>query len=95
MNGEELIAALHEHARVRWRVCGHVHLDQAIPGDGLTMLTTPSTCPQLSRVSQAAKALPGPPAFRIIDVSGDEPRQAGGRISDSICIAAESVLSVV
>jgi hypothetical protein len=36
------------------------------------MLTTPSTCLQLSRVSQAAKALPGPPAFRIVDVSGDE-----------------------
>lgn len=71
-NGEELIAALHEHSRVRWLICGHVHLDQVIQRDGITMLTTPSTCLQLSRVSQAAKALPGPPAFRIVDVSGDE-----------------------
>jgi len=71
-NGEELIAALHEHSAVRWLICGHVHLDQAIQRGGLTMLTTPSTCLQLSKVSQAAKALPGPPAFRIVDVSGDE-----------------------
>jgi 3',5'-cyclic-AMP phosphodiesterase len=71
-NGEELIGALHEHSAVRWLICGHVHLDQAIQRGGLTMLTTPSTCLQLSKVSQAAKALPGPPAFRIVDVSGDE-----------------------
>jgi Icc protein len=71
-NGEELIAVLHEHSRARWLICGHVHLDQVIQRGGITMLTTPSTCLQLSRVSQAAKALPGPPAFRIVDVSGDE-----------------------
>lgn len=71
-NGDELVAALREHSRVRWLICGHVHLDQAIQRGDLTMLTTPSTCLQLSRVSQAAKALPGPPAFRIVDVSGDE-----------------------
>jgi len=57
---------------VRWLICGHVHLDQAIQRGSLTMLTTPSTCLQLSKVSQTAKALPGPPAFRIVDVSGDE-----------------------
>jgi Icc protein len=71
-NGDELIAALHEHAGVRWLICGHVHLDQAVQRGGLTMLTTPSTCLQLSRVSQTAKALPGPPAFRIVDVAGDQ-----------------------
>lgn len=71
-NGDELIAALREHGQVRWLICGHVHLDQAIQRGDLTMLTTPSTCLQLSRVSQAAKALPGPPAFRIVDVSGDQ-----------------------
>jgi Icc protein len=71
-NGEELTAVLDEHSAARWLICGHVHLDQAIQRDGLTMLTTPSTCLQLSRVSQAAKALPGPPAFRIVDVSDDE-----------------------
>jgi hypothetical protein len=36
------------------------------------MLTTPSTCIQLSKVSQAAKMLPGPPGFRVVDVAGDE-----------------------
>ena len=35
------------------------------------MLTTPSTCLQLSRVSQAKKLFPGPPAFRIVDVAGE------------------------
>jgi Icc protein len=70
-NGEELIATLRRHPRVRWLICGHVHLDQAIQCDGLTMLTTPSTCLQLSKVSQARKALPGPPGFRIVDVAGD------------------------
>jgi Icc protein len=71
-NGEELTATLRRHPRVRWLICGHVHLDQAIQRDGLTMLTTPSTCLQLSRVSQTAKVLRGPPGFRIVDVSGDQ-----------------------
>jgi Icc protein len=71
-NGEELTAVLHAHAQVRWVVCGHVHLDQAIQRGGLTMLTTPSTCIQLSKVSQAAKMLPGPPGFRVVDVAGDQ-----------------------
>ena len=56
---------------VRWIICGHVHLDQVIQRRGLTMLTTPSTCIQLSKVSQARKMLPGPPGFRIVDVVGD------------------------
>jgi Icc protein len=70
-NGEELIALLHEHPDVRWIICGHVHLDQVIQRRGLTMLTTPSTCIQLSKMSQAGQMLPGPPGFRIVDVVGD------------------------
>lgn len=68
-NGDELTALLHEHRQVRWVLCGHVHLDQAIQRDGLTMLTTPSTCVQLSKVSQTARMLPGPPGFRVVDVA--------------------------
>ncbi len=71
-NGEELIAALHGHPDLRWLICGHVHLDQTIQRGGITMLTTPSTCLQLSKVSQAGKMLPGPPGFRIVDVAGDQ-----------------------
>jgi 3',5'-cyclic AMP phosphodiesterase CpdA len=71
-NGEQLAALLRAHTRVRWVICGHVHLDQVIHRDGLTLLTTPSTCVQLSKMSQAAKALPGPPAFRVVDVEGDQ-----------------------
>lgn len=71
-NGEQLMTVLHEHAHVRWVICGHVHLDQSIQRGGLTMLTTPSTCVQLSKVSQGAQVLPGPPAFRVVDVSGEE-----------------------
>jgi len=71
-NGEELIGVLRGHPDLRWIICGHVHLDQTIQRQGLTMLTTPSTCVQLSKVSQARKMLPGPPAFRIVDVAGDQ-----------------------
>ena len=71
-NGEELIDVLQGHPDLRWIICGHVHLDQAIQRRGLTMLTTPSTCVQLSKLSQARKMLPGPPAFRIVDVAGDQ-----------------------
>lgn len=70
-NGDELIGALREHPDVRWIICGHVHLDQAIQRAGLTMLTTPSTCLQLSKVTQVGAMLPGPPGFRIVDVDGD------------------------
>jgi Icc protein len=71
-NGDELIARLREHPQVRWLICGHVHLDQVIQRDGLTLLTTPSTCAQISKVSQAMKLLPGPPAFRVVDVRDGE-----------------------
>jgi 3',5'-cyclic AMP phosphodiesterase CpdA len=69
-NGDELTAALDEHPQVRWLICGHVHLDQAIQRGGLTMLSTPSTCVQLSKTSQTGKMLPGPPGFRVVDVAG-------------------------
>lgn len=69
-NGDELTALLGEHPEVRWCICGHVHLDQAVQRGGLTMFTTPSTCVQLSKVSQTRKLLPGPPAFRVVDVAG-------------------------
>jgi Icc protein len=70
-NGEDLVVRLRAHDRVRWLICGHVHLDQVIARDGLTLLTTPSTCVQLSKVSQVVKILPGPPAFRVVDVDGE------------------------
>lgn len=70
-NGEQLMTMLDGHAQIRWVVCGHVHLDQAIQQGHLTMLTTPSTCIQMSKLSQAGKALPGPPGFRVVDVAGD------------------------
>jgi hypothetical protein len=56
---------------VRWLICGHVHLDQEIQRQGLTMLTTPSTCFQVSKLSQTQKILPGPPGFRLIHVTDD------------------------
>lgn len=70
-NGEALVARLSASPQVRWLVCGHVHLDQVIQRDGLTLLTTPSTCFQVSKVSQTPKVLPGPPAFRVVDVQGE------------------------
>lgn len=69
-NGDALTAVLARHPQVRWMICGHVHLDQAVVRDGLTMLTTPSTCVQFSKVSPRPVSLPGPPGFRVVDVSG-------------------------
>ena len=69
-NGEEVIQVLRAYPEVRWVVCGHVHTDQVIQRDGITMLTTPSTCVQLSKVSQTPKMFPGPPGFRLIQVKG-------------------------
>jgi len=71
-NGEELIGVLRQYPEVRWMICGHVHLDQEIQRDGLTMLTTPATCFQVSKVSQTRKTLPGPPGFRVVRITGDE-----------------------
>ncbi len=69
-NGGALMAALRRHDRLRWLICGHVHLEQVVQHDGLTMLTTPSTCIQLSKLPEP-RMLPGPPGFRIVDVEGD------------------------
>ena len=71
-NGDDLVAALAQHPDVRWVICGHVHLDHAAQRGRLTMLTTPSTCIQLSKVAQTGKVFPGPPAFRIVDVAGEQ-----------------------
>jgi Icc protein len=71
-NGDELMDTLRAHPGVHWVIVGHVHLDQTVQRAGLSMLTTPSTCVQLSKVSQAGKMLPGPPAFRTVDVAGDQ-----------------------
>ena len=69
-NGDALVGILERHPAARWIVCGHVHLDQQIQRDGLTMLTTPSTCLQVSKLSQTRKLLPGPPGFRLVHVNG-------------------------
>jgi 3',5'-cyclic AMP phosphodiesterase CpdA len=70
-NGADLMSVLQDHPQVRWVLCGHVHLDQTMQRAGTTVMTTPSTGPQLSKVSQEPRMLPGPPAFRIVDVAGD------------------------
>ena len=71
-NGAELVGVLRQYPDVRWMICGHVHLDQEIQRDGLTMLTTPATCFQVSKVSQTFKILPGPPGFRVVYIKGRE-----------------------
>jgi 3',5'-cyclic AMP phosphodiesterase CpdA len=71
-NGESLVAVLKQYPEVRGIVCGHVHLDQMIQRDGLTMLTTPATCFQISKLSQTRKILPGPPGFRLIHIKAGE-----------------------
>jgi 3',5'-cyclic-AMP phosphodiesterase len=71
-NGDELVTVLGQHPDVRWVICGHVHLDHASQRGRLTMLTTPSTCVQLSKVQPSGKMFPGPPAFRIVDVAGEQ-----------------------
>lgn len=70
--GQALIDTLGRHPQARWLVCGHVHQDHAVQRDGLTMLTTPSTCFQVSKVSQTRRILPGPPGFRLFRVRGTE-----------------------
>lgn len=68
-NGEELMAALGRHPQVRWLIGGHVHSEQTIQRGGLTFLTTPSTCIQLSKLTADGHRFdPGPPGFRVADV---------------------------
>jgi Icc protein len=67
-NGSELMSLLGRHSQVRWLIGGHVHSEQMIQRDGLTFLTTPSTCIQLAKVPGATHFEPGPPGFRVIDV---------------------------
>ena len=69
-NGAELLKVLQEHDNVRWIICGHVHMDHAVQRAGLTMLTSPATCFQTSKVSLKHKALPGPPGFRLVRMQG-------------------------
>ena len=65
-NGDEVAQLLRTHGNVQRILCGHVHQDHEIERGGLTLLTTPATCFQVSRVSQGASIFPGPPGFRLI-----------------------------
>ncbi len=69
--GDALTSRLRAHGNVAALICGHVHMDHQVLRGGLTMLTTPSTCIQLIKTSHEARMLPGPPAFRIVDLDGD------------------------
>ncbi len=69
-NGEEIVRLFRDHGDVRGMICGHVHLDQDVRQDGLTQWTTPSTCFQISQVSQTRKIFSGPPGFRLIRARG-------------------------
>jgi Icc protein len=69
-NGEELMRLLETYPEVRWVICGHVHTDQVIQRHGVTVMTTPSTCVQVSKISQTPKSFPGPPGFRLVQVKG-------------------------
>jgi Icc protein len=72
-NGEELVTVLRQYPDVRWIICGHVHMDHMVQRQGLTMLTTPSTCAQLTKLSVEVKdPLPGPPAFRLVWIKRGE-----------------------
>jgi Icc protein len=72
-NGEELVSVLRQHPEAGWIICGHVHMDQLVQRQGLTMLSTPSTCAQLTKLSVEFKdPLPGPPAFRLFWIKGGE-----------------------
>jgi Icc protein len=68
-DGAALLAVLERHPGARWVVCGHVHLDQSVQRGRITMLTTPSTCFQVSKLAQGRRLLPGPPGLRLLDLS--------------------------
>ena len=72
-NGVDLVSVVRQYPDVRWIICGHVHMDNIVQRDGVTMLTTPSTCFQINRLSQTRQeALAGPPAFRLVWVKGED-----------------------
>lgn len=71
-NGDDIVRLCRDHGQVRGMICGHVHQDQDIHRDGLTQMTSPSTCFQISKVSQTRRFFAGPPGFRVVRVKGLE-----------------------
>jgi Icc protein len=76
-DGPALMTLLARHPQARWVIAGHVHLDQVIQRDGVTLLTSPSTCVQLSKTQQEGAYADEAPGFRVIDV-------VDGRLSSSV-----------
>jgi 3',5'-cyclic-AMP phosphodiesterase len=70
-NGSDLMSLLARHAQVRCLIGGHVHSEQVVQRNGLTMLTTPSTCIQLGKLGGDHHFDPGPPGFRVVDLEDD------------------------
>jgi Icc protein len=71
-NGDDLVDVLQGFPQVRWLICGHIHLDHVSQRGGLTLMSTPSTCFQLSKLSQTRKFVAAPPAFRLVQIQGSE-----------------------
>jgi 3',5'-cyclic-AMP phosphodiesterase len=71
-NGDDLVGVLQGFPQVRWMICGHIHLDHVSQRGGLTMMSTPSTCFQISKWSQTRKFVAAPPAFRLVQIQGLE-----------------------
>lgn len=69
-NGDELARLLGGYPDVRWVVAGHVHQDHHAQRGGLTVVTTPATSVQISKLAQTRNVRPGPPAFRLVRVEG-------------------------
>jgi len=67
-NGEDVVQLLRAHGNVQRIFCGHVHQDQEVQRDGLTLLSTPATCFQVSKVSREPAIFRGPPGFRLVTV---------------------------
>jgi Icc protein len=76
-DGPALMTLLARHPQARWVIAGHVHLDQVVQRDGITLLTSPSTCVQLSKTQQEGAYSDEAPGFRVVDV-------ADGRLSSSV-----------
>ena len=70
-DGGRLMDSLGTQPQVRWVFCGHVHMDHHIEQNGLTLVSTPSTCFQVNKGSDTFNWVPGPPAFRLVHVDGE------------------------
>lgn len=70
-NSNDLLACIRRYENVRLVLSGHVHQESLTDSQGVTFMTTPSTCVQFRQLSVSMEIDTLAPGFRVVELQDD------------------------